>query len=223
MITLHHLENSRSIRILWLLEELGLTYNLERYNRDRESDLVKDDFKKLHSLGKAPILTDGNLVLIESAAIIEYLIDTYANGRLKPHVATPERIKYNYWMHAAEGSAMNLATVALVLNRMDARTPFLFRPIIKMVTKKVREGYITPSMDNFMAYIEAQLSSSLWFAGREFSGADVQMGFVMSALQARGGLNDKYPSAMRWLGQMNDRPAYQAAMEKNGDFNLVSP
>ena len=222
MITLHHLENSRSIRILWLLEELGVEYQLEHFRRDRDSDLAKNDFKKLHRLGKAPILTDGDLVLIESAAIIEYLIDTYANGRFKPHVATPERISYNYWMHAAEGSAMNLATVSLVLNRMDSRVPFIIKPILKMVTKKVRESYIKPGMANFIDYIEEQLSQSSWFAGKEFSGADIQMGFVMTVLQARGGLDDKYPNAMRWLEQMAERPAFQAAMEKNGDFNLLS-
>ncbi len=221
MITLHHLENSRSIRILWLLEELGIEFKLEHFGRDRTTDIAKEEFKSLHVLGKAPLITDGELVIAESGAIIEYILDSYGNGKLRPQIGTSERIKYNYWMHAAEGSLMNLNTLALILNRMDAKSPLIIKPIIKAVTRKVREGYLNANMTKLLAHMEAELEADKWFSGTEFTAADIQMGYVMLALEVRGGMNSSHVNCKRWIRQMNERPAFQTAMEKNGPLVLL--
>lgn len=221
MITLHHLENSRSFRILWLLEELELDYRLVHYRRDPKSGQAMADLKGQSVLGKAPLIVDDGLEIVESGAIIEYLLDRYADGALRPAVGSPERVHYNIWLHAAEGSVMNLLVLALFLNRMDSQPPFFIKPFIKPVTRAVREGYLNPNLAKVLKAIESQLSTSTWFAGEEFTAADVQMGFVMFALSARGGLNDDYPACKRWLEQMEARPAYQRAMEKNGPMRLL--
>lgn len=221
MITLHHLENSRSFRILWLLEELGLAYELIQYQRDPKSGQAMSDLKGQSVLGKAPLIVDDGLEIVESGAIIEYLLDTYAKGAFRPAAGTPDRVQYNIWLHAAEGSVMNLLVLALFLNRMDSQAPFFIKPFIKPVTRAVREGYLNPNLGKVLQSIELQLNSSTWFAGEDFTAADVQMGFVMFALSARGGLNAEYPACKRWLEQMEARPAYQRAMEKNGPMRLL--
>lgn len=222
MITLHHLENSRSFRILWLLEEMGLDYDLLHYRRDPDSGQAMADLREKHVLGKAPLLEDGVQVIVESGAIIEYLLDTYGDGSLRPAAGTPERIHYNTWMHAAEGSLMTLMILALFLNRMDSRSPFFIKPFIRVVTGKVREGYLDPNLARQLKFVESELGRRQWFAGEAFSAADVQMGFVMTALAARGGLDQQYPNCQRWMGQMQERPAYQRAMEKNGEMKLLA-
>ena len=221
MITLHHLENSRSFRILWLLEELGLEYELVQYRRDPETGQAMADLRGTHTLGKAPLLIDEGIEVVESGAIVEYLLDTYDDGSLRPAVGTPERIQYNIWLHAAEGTVMNLLTLALFLNRMDSQSPFFIKPFIKPVTNSVRKAYLNPNLARTLAAIEKQLGQFTWFAGESFSGADVQMGFVMYALSARGGLGEAYPNCQRWMQQMEARPAYQRAMQKNGPMRLL--
>ncbi len=221
MLTLHHLENSRSIRILWLLEELGIEYKLEHFQREPENNMAKDNFKALHTLGKAPIISDNGQIIAESGTIIEYLLDTYGNEKFRPEVGTKERTRYNYWMHAAEGSVMNINTIVLLLNRFDERAPWIFKPIIKLVTSKARSSYVQPNMERLYAFMESELASSKWFAGDEFTAADVQMGYVMSALEARGGMNANHVGCKRWIEQMKARPAFQSAMEKNGDLILL--
>ena len=221
MLILHHLENSRSFRILWLLEELALAYELKTYARDPESGQAQADYKELHALGKAPLLIDDDNVLVESGAIIEYLLDTYGAGRLRPAIGTPERLRYNYWMHAAEGSIMNLLTLSLFLNRMDSRAPFFLKPFIRPVTGQVRRAYVRPNLGKTLAYIEQELGRSDWFAGDEFSAADIQMGYVMTALAARAGLGDDFPNCRRWQHQVEARPGYRRAMEKNGEMKLL--
>ncbi len=222
MITLHHLENSRSFRILWLLEELELEYELVHYRRDPKSGQAMADLKGQHPLGKAPYLIDGEMEVVESGAIIEYLLDQYdTESRLRPAAGSAERVLYNIWLHAAEGSVMNLLTLALFLNRMDSQAPFFIKPFIKPVTRAVRDAYLDHNLEKTRAAIEAQLGSTTWFAGEAFSAADVQMGFVMFALSGRGGLGDEYPACQRWLKQMEARPAYQRAMQKNGPMRLL--
>ncbi len=221
MITLHHLENSRSFRILWLLEELGLEYKLVQHRRDPETSAAMADYKDLHPLGKAPILIDGDKILIESGAIMEYLIDHHSDGQLRPGTDDEERYRYNYWMHAAEGSVMNLITLALFLNRMESRAPFFVRPFIKPVTRAVRSGYVNPNLQKTLLYTEQELGRYAWFAGDMFSGADIMMSFVMMAMAARGGLDEQYPNCQRWVRQMEQRPAFQRAMEKNGEMRLL--
>lgn len=219
MITLYHLDNSRSLRILWMLEELGLDYKLEKIARNAKTNLAPKELTKIHPAGKSPLLVDGENTLAESGAIIEYLIDKYADGQFRPN-AEQDRIRYNYWMHAAEGSIMNLSVVGLVLDQFDKKTPFPFKSLIRFMTGKVRAGYLTPSMNQMLKHIEQQLGEHQWFAGEGFSGADVQMGFVMVALNLRGALTNDFPNSHRWLKQVEQRPAYAEAMRKNGPLNL---
>ena len=221
MITLHHLENSRSFRILWLLEELGLEYELLKHRRDPKTGQAMADLKGAHTLGKAPMLVDGDKEIMESGAIIEYLLDTYDDGSLRPALGSPERIQYNIWLHAAEGTVMSFLMLALFLNRMDSQSPFFIKPFINPVTKSVRDAYLNPNLGRTLAAIEKQLGQFTWFAGDSFSGADVQMGFVMYALSVRGGLTDGFPNCLRWLQQMESRPAYQRAMQINGPMRLL--
>ena len=222
MLVLHHLDNSRSIRILWLLEEMGLEYELRQHKRDSRSGLAQSDLKEKSTLGKAPMLEDGERLILESGAIIEYLLDRYGDGSLRPPQASDERIHYNYWLHAAEGTYMNVLTLTLFLSRMDSGAPLLFKLFIKPVTNTVRKTYLNPYMQACMAQLEKELGERTWFAGDDFSGADIQMGFVMTALAARGGLGNDYPNCQRWLQQVEARPGYQRAMAKNGPMELMS-
>lgn len=222
MLVLHHLDNSRSIRILWLLEEMQLEYELRQHQRDSKSGLAQSDLKQHSTLGKAPMLEDGDRLILESGAIIEYLLDHYGDGSLRPPEKSEQRIHYNYWLHAAEGTYMNVLTLTLFLNRMDSGAPLLFKLFIKPVTNTVRRTYLTPYMQACMTQLEGQLGERTWFAGDAFSAADIQMGFVMTALAARGGLGDDYPNCQRWLKQVQERPGYQRAMAKNGPMELVT-
>ncbi|MBN3564377.1 glutathione S-transferase family protein [Aliamphritea spongicola] len=221
MITLYHLENSRSIRILWLLEEMGLEYELLHFQREQENSMAEARFKQLHVLGKAPLLSDGERMIAESGAIIEYLLDTYGDRGLRPEAGTDARIGYNYWLHAAEGSIMNVNTMELLLNRFDQRAPWLFKPVIRLMTSKARATYTGPVTRLLLQSMETTLEQQAWFAGDDFSAADIQMGYTVRALQARGGLGRDYPACQRWIMQMEARPAYKSAMEKNGDFQLL--
>lgn len=222
MLVLHHLDNSRSFRILWLLEEMQLEYELKQHHRDARSGLAGSDLKEHSKLGKAPILEDDDRLILESGAIIDYVLDRYGDGSLRPEPGTDARIHYNYWLHAAEGTYMNVLTLTLFLSRMDSGAPLLFRLFIKPVTNTVRRTYLTPYMESCMAQLEDHLGKHTWFAGAQFSGADIQMGFVMTALSARGGLGDNYPNCQRWLRQVAERDGYQRAMAKNGPMELMS-
>lgn len=222
MLVLHHLEKSRSFRIVWMLEELGLDYELISHQRDPESNLAMADLKRRHPLGKAPLLEVDERVIAESGAILEYLLDSYDEaGRFRPPAGSAARIDYNSWMHAAEGSVMNLLLLSLLLGRMESGSPALIRPVIKKVTGRVRSSYLGPSLENMRAYIESELGRRTWFAGDDFSAADVQMGFVMMAMAARGGLDDGYPNCQRWMGQAESRSAYQEAIRKSGDMSIL--
>ncbi len=224
MLTLHHLENSRSFRILWLLEELQLDYELQQYRRDPDSGMAQTDLKSKHALGKAPLLEDEGRQIAESGAIIEYLLDHYGDKAaepLRPEARSDERIRYNFWLHAAEGTYMNLLLLTLFMNRMESRSPLLIRPIVRMVTGKVRQSYLQPNMQRAIAHVESELAARPWFAGEQFSAADIQMGFVMTALAARGGLDEGFPACQRWQQQVEQRPAWQRAMEKNGPMQLL--
>ena len=222
MITLHHLENSRSLGLLWLLEEMGLDYELQIHARDPKTSLSPESYKKLHPLGKAPVLQDDDLILAESGAIVEYLLDTYdPQNQFRPAAGTPARRRYQYWLHAAEGSLMPLIVLELFLSRMETKPPFFMRPIVRAVTGQVRKLYHTPTKTNMLAYINAELDGRTWFAGDEFTGADAMMAFPLEAARARSGLDERYPNALAYLERLHNRPAYQRAQEKGGALKVL--
>ena len=221
MITVHHLDNSRSLRILWLLEELGLSYDIVAYQRDPQTMRAPAALRQIHPLGKAPVLVDDGLVLAESGAIIETMVERHGAGRLTPAAGTPEQIRYRYWLHYGEGSAMPPLLLMLVFNRIEAAPmPFFAKPIVRSVVAKARDGFIQPQLDSHLDYMEAELGKSRWFAGADFSGADIQMSFPLEAAAARGGLNASRPRLMAFLDRIHDRPAYQRAVERGGALTL---
>lgn len=222
MIVVHHLNNSRSQRVLWLLEELGLPYEIRRYERDRQSMLAPPELRQVHPLGKSPVITDGDFTLAESGAIVEYLIEQHGAGRLIPAAGTPQRQRYRYWMHYAEGSAMPPLLLKLVFDQIEkARMPWIARPIARAISAKTKSAFILPSIRQHLDFMEAELATHDWFAGDEFSGADIQMSFPLEAAAARGGLNASRPRLMDFLQRIHARPAYQRALEKGGPFTVA--
>jgi glutathione S-transferase len=226
MITLHHLENSRSQRILWLLEELGLRYQVKRYARDAKTQLAPPELLAVHPLGKSPVITDDEgpqqVVVAESGAIIEYLLDVHGNGRLRPASGTPERRLFNYWLHFAEGSAMPPLLMKLVFEKVkSAPVPFFIKPILKGITAKVNSSFLDPNIQRQLDYMEAELGKAPWFAGAEFSAADIQMSFPLEAAAARAGLDASRPKLMDWLARIHARVAYRRALEVGGPYSIL--
>ncbi|MGO2257203.1 MAG: glutathione S-transferase family protein [Hafnia alvei] len=221
MITVHHLNNSRSNRVLWTLEELGLPYQIEQYQRDPVTMLAPESLKKIHPLGKAPVLTDGEWTIAESAAILEYLQETYDHSALLKPQEKPERMQYRYWLHYAEGSLMPLLVMKLIFNRLGkAPVPWLIRPIGSLLGKGVQRGYLDQQLATHLRFIENHLSKNNWFAGDHFSLADIQMSFPLEAMNIRTGL-DKAPHARGLLKRLHARPAYLLALEKGGPLELM--
>ena len=221
MIVVHHLNNSRSQRVLWLLEELGLRYEVKHYQRDAKTMLAPPELRAVHPLGKSPVITDGALNVAESGAIVEYLIDQYGQGRFKPPQGTPERLRYTYWLHYAEGSAMPPLLMKLVFDEVEkAPMPFFIKPIAKAISGKVKSAFISPQITQHLDYMEAELGKSTWFAGKDFTGADIQMSFALEAAEARAGLNDSRPHLMAWLKRIHARPAYKRALKKGGPYTF---
>jgi len=219
MIRVHHLNHSRSQRVLWLLEELGLPYELVRYERDPKTMLAPPELKKVHPLGKSPVVTDGPLVLAESGAIIETLVERHG-PQLRPEPGTPEFQRYRYWMHYAEGSLMPPLLLKLVFDQVE-KAPLIVRPVAKAISATVKARFITPNLRTHLDFLEAELAGSPWFAGPAFSAADVQMSFPIEAAAARGGLDNSRPRLMDWLQRIHDRPAYHRAIDKGGPFELL--
>jgi glutathione S-transferase len=224
MIVVHHLENSRSQRMLWLLEELGLSYDIVQYRRDPKTMLAPPSLRAVHPLGKSPVVTTGEgLVLAESGAILETLIERHGNGRMAPAAGTPEALRYRYWMHYAEGSAMPPLLLKLMFDQIEkAKMPFFAKPIAKGIASKAKAAFIMPNITNHLNFMESELGTSEWFAGADFSGADIQMSFPVEAAVARGGLDAKRPKLMAFLERIHARPAYQRALERGGPYGLLS-
>lgn len=227
MITVHHLENSRSQRLLWLLEELGLPYQVKRYARDPKTMLAPPELAQAHPLGKSPVLTDdaggaGDITVAESGAIIEYLLDTYGHGRLRPAAGSAERRAFTYWLHFAEGSAMPYLVMQLVFDKVrSAPVPFFIKPVVKGVADQVTKSFIAPNIAKQLAFMEAELARQPWFAGTEFSAADVQMSYPVEAVAATQGLGAAQPRLADWLARIHARPAYRRALKKGGPYNPV--
>ena len=223
MITVHHLNNSRSQRVLWLLEELGLDYSVVRYQRDAETMLAPPSLRKVHPLGKSPVVVDGDNTLAESGAILEYLVERYDVARnFAPSSGTQEQLRYRYWMHYAEGSAMPPLLMSLVFARIkQAPMPFFVKPVARGISDKVMKTFVGPQVRLHLDYMEGELGKSRWFAGNEFSAADIQMSFPVEAASARYGLDDK-PNLRAFLQRIHARPAYQRALEQGGPFDLLA-
>ncbi len=222
MITVHHLDNSRSQRVLWLLEELGLEYRVVRYRRDAATLLAPPELRAVHPLGKSPVIDDDGATVAESGAIIEYLVGRHGNGRLVPPADSPQRLRYAYWLHYAEGSAMPPLLLSLVFRRLPkAPMPFFVRPVVRGIAAKVKSSFVDPQLKLHFDYMEAELGGHAWFAGDEFSAADIQMSFPIEAGQARGMVDATRPRLAHFLERIRARPAYQRALEQGGAFALL--
>lgn len=219
MLTVHHLNNSRSQRVLWLLEELGVPYEIIRYNR-QPNMLAPPELRAIHPLGKSPVITDSGNTIAESGAIVEYLVKTYGNGRLIPPDNTPERLRFTYWLQYAEGSAMPPLLLKLIFLMLPKRAPLLMRPVVNAIAAKALNTLVDPQLKQHMAFWEGELSKSEWFASSEFTAADIQMSFPLEAASARAGLEQGHPKAMAWLAKIHARPAYQRALEKGGPYSV---
>jgi glutathione S-transferase len=204
LIEVHHLNNSRSQRVLWLLEELGLPYEIKPYQRDATTSLAPESLKKIHPLGKSPVIRDGDTVVIESGAILEYLVRKHGKGRLAPAESSPDWPRYLQFMHYAEGSAMLPVMLRLYTSRLgDAGKPL--------------EPRITSELDNHLGYLDSELSGRDWFVGGDLSAADIQLSFVIQAGRLLYGL-DKFPNLARFLDRIHARPAYKRALERGGPY-----
>lgn len=222
MITVHHLNNSRSQRILWLLEELGLPYEIKRYQRDPQTMLAPPALLKIHPLGKSPVITDDDLTIAESGAIIEYLVDRYDDGKLRPPAGTLGHLRYVYWLHYAEGSAMPPLLMKLVFDRLEtAPMPFFIKPVARAIARNVKNAFILPQLTRHLDYMESELDKGDWFAADEFSAADIQVSFALEAAAARGGLDSGRPRLMHFLTRIHARPAYLRALERGGAYQLA--
>ncbi|WKB51258.1 glutathione S-transferase family protein [Eleftheria terrae] len=221
MIIVHHLNNSRSQRVLWLLEELGLPYEVKRYERDRKTLLAPPELLAVHPLGKSPVIQDGGLTLAESGAILEYLAGRYGADRLVPASGSPERLRYTYWMHYAEGSAMPPLLLKLVFDRIEtAPMPFFAKPVARSIAARAKGMLVMPQIARHLDYMEAELATRPWFAGEQFSAADIQMSFPLEAAAARGGLDARRPRLTDFLARIHAREAYRRALDKGGPFQL---
>jgi glutathione S-transferase len=222
MIVVHHLNNSRSQRVLWLLEELGLEYEIVRYQRDPKTMLAPPELRAIHPLGKSPVITDNGVTVAESGAIVEYLIDTYGHGRLVPPAGTEERRRWTYFLHYAEGSAMAPLLMKLIFDRVETSpAPFFVKPIARGIAQKVKGSYILPQIATHLDYLESELGKAAWFAGNDFTAADIQMSFPLEAASARGGLDTSRPNLAAFLKRIHSRPAFQRALERGGPYELL--
>lgn len=217
MITVHHLNDSRSQRVLWLLEELDLPYEVKRYQRDAQSMLAPPELKAVHPLGKSPVVDDGAVRVAETGAIVEHLLDAHGRGRLRPPAGTDEGRRFTYWLHYAEGSAMTPLLLKLVFSQLPKRSPGLVRPIVNAIAGKAQSGFIDPQLTTHTAYWEAELGTAEWFAGDRFTAADIMMSFPVEAASSRLGLADK-PRLQAFLQRIHARPAYQRALERGGPY-----
>ena len=223
MITVHHLNNSRSQRVLWLLEELGLPYEIKKYQRNAQTMLAPPELLKVHPLGKAPVITDGDTTVAESGAIIEYLLERYGNGRFEPAAGAPERLRYRYWLHFAEGTAMSPLLLKLIFERIKVtKMPFFAKPVARGLSNKVLGAMVDPNLKRQLDFMEAELGKSEWFAGNEFSAADIQMSFPVEASAQRAGLDASRPRLMAFLKRIHARPAYRSALERGGPYSFAN-
>lgn len=221
MITVHYLDNSRAHRILWLLEELGLDYQVKVYHRTKDYR-APDELKSIHPLGKSPVIEDGGRIIAESGAIMDYLIETYGGESLRPAEGTDARLRYRYWMHYAEGSAMPLLVMKLIFARIPGQVPFFIRPVAKMISQGVASKLIDPQLADHLALWIAEVGKDGWFAGADFSAADIAMSFPVEAGMTRIGKGQDTTALRAWMERIRARPAYQRALERGGEYGYAN-
>jgi glutathione S-transferase len=227
MLTLHHLELSRSQRVLWLLEEMALPYKIVVYKRDKKTRLAPAELKAIHPLGKSPVVTDGKTTVAESGAILEYLAEKYganltgALSGLEPERGTKEHRENRFWMHYAEGSLMNWLVMKLVFVTIPTQPmPFFVRPVARQLCKQVLAKLIDPNVNTAMEFMEAHLAKHKWFSGEHITLADFQMSFAVEAVLSRTQGTKKHPHLVAYRQRLNERPAYQRAIAKGGPVVL---
>jgi glutathione S-transferase len=220
MITVHHLEDSRSQRVLWLLEELGCDYEIVHYERDPETGLAPDSLTEVHPLGKSPVITDGDRAVAESATILEYLARSYGDAQWAPPVDDARYWDFHYWMHYAEGSLMPPLLLKLVFSRLrEPPVPFFIRPLTGRIADQVDRAFTDRQIETHFGHVDAFLSEHGWFAGDDISAADVQMSFPLEAAMSQGTVTRAdYPHVAVWLEKIHARDAYLRALEAGGDY-----
>jgi glutathione S-transferase len=219
VIIVHHLNNSRSQRVLWLLEELEVPYQVKRYEREAKTMLAPPELLAVHPLGKSPVITDGDLTVAESGAIVEYLVGKYGNGRLIPLAGSPQRMRYTYWLHYAEGSAMPPMLLKLVFDRIStAPMPWPFSAMARRIAAGVKGAFIQPQLTRHLDFMESELGRFPWFAGEEFTAADIQMSFPLEAAASRAGLDASRPKLFAYLERIRTRVAYRRALDRGGPY-----
>lgn len=222
MIIVHHLQNSRSQRILWMLEELGVDYEVKRYERDPETQLAPPELSAVHPLGKSPVIEDGDALVAESGAIIEYLGRRYGRDSMLPAEESAAYRDYIYWLHYAEGSLMTPLLLRLIFTRIKTtKMPFFAKPIARGIANKVMTSFVTPNITRHMGYVNDYLGTHQWFAGNALSGADIQMSFPLEASVARGAAGVQYTHIHEFVKRMQARPAYKRALEKGGPYDYA--
>ena len=222
MITVHHLNNSRSQRVLWMLEELDVPYEIRFYERDPKTMQAPESLKKVHPLGKSPVITDGDLVVAESGLITDYLARTYGKDTMPPPDSGQAWLDYNYWLHYAEGSLMPPLLIRLVFEKVKTSPmPFFIKPVAKGIADKTNQSFIGPMIDTHMDFVEAHLANNTWFLGDSLSAADFQMSFPLEASVARGIVGDNRPNITAWVERVHARPAYQRGLEKGGEYDFA--
>jgi glutathione S-transferase len=218
VLTVHHLNNSRSQRVLWLLEELGAPYEIVRYERDPETMLAPPELRAIHPLGKSPVITDNGEALAETGAIVEYILGRYGHRRLSPPRGTPASRRMRYWLHYAEGSAMAPLLLKLVFSRIPVGAPLLVRPVAKAIANRGEATFIDPQLKAHFDYWEAELAETGWFVGSDLTGADIMMSFPIEAAAHRAYALVGRPNLAAFLEKIHARPAYQRALERGGPY-----
>ncbi|WAC59342.1 glutathione S-transferase family protein [Brevundimonas sp. SL130] len=221
MIKVHHLNDSRSQRVLWLLEELGLDYEVIRYERDAATRLAPPALLAIHPLGKSPVIEDGDIKVAETGAVVEYLLETYSAGRLRPLAGTEDARRFTYWLHYAEGSAMPPLLLKLVFSMLPQRAPGLVKPLVKGISAKALTSFVDPQLRAHVGFWESELGRSEWFAGDQFTAADIMMSFPVEAGADRAFAPAAQPRLKAFLEKIHARPAYQRALERGGAYSYA--
>ncbi|BFM15936.1 glutathione S-transferase [Maricurvus nonylphenolicus] len=223
MITLHHLEYSQSFRVLWLLEELGVKYELKKYNRDPVTHQAPDEYKAVSPLGTAPVITDGDICLAETGAIIDYILDRHPNDQLNPKADSSDRTQHLFWLHASQGSMMPLMLMDSIFRIIQERVPALLNLIIRPVLNRTGDGFIKPRMEKLLIQAEQSLAKQDWFGGSHLTTADILLSYPIESANARGYITDAHPNTKAWLARIYSRPAFKSAKALDDRDTMVLP